>query len=117
MEQLFLFVGCFITGVAVAILYLAESLLVKKTDIFAVTVILDILLGGIAVVGVVAVSFFNDGIIRPYFLVGEAMGIAFVLLLSNKIKLGLKKKKQKQKITKGKRGKGSVTSLGDFINS
>lgn len=104
MHQFLLFCGCIVCGIIIAILYFAYNLLLKKSNLIVIQVIFDTLLGITAIFLIAVVSTYNDGIIRPYFFVGEIFGIfllkeikKIVLILLKKIKnLGNKKAKCKK---------------------
>jgi len=104
MHQFLLFCGCIVCGIIIAILYFAYNLLLKKSNLIVIQVIFDTLLGITAIFLIAVVSTYNDGIIRPYFFIGEIFGIfltkeikKMVLILFKKAKKSGKKKKMQKK--------------------
>lgn len=105
---------------ALGLVYILETLLVNRTNLRAVTVVMDVVFSAIVVLSVVAVSLLNDGVIRPYFIVGEAMGAAAFALAADKAAAVVKKRKvlraEKRKNKKSSMEKHSPSlSLGEFF--
>ena len=116
MSEIEALLACIAVGAVTGIIFLLESKLVKSTDVFVVTVALDLLVGAFCTVLLVAVVFINDGLFRPYFLAGAGMGVLAIWGIkswSSKIVRKIKKRSyvKKDRIRMAKK----TTNLVDFL--
>ena len=82
MTEIYSFVFCLALGIAARLLYIASSKLAEKTNLFPVTVVLDIavaaIVGGAFALFVILLS----AVIAPYMFASLAAGYLITLLLT-----------------------------------
>ena len=116
MSEVELLLVSIVVGTVIGVIFLAETALVKSTDILAVTVVLDFILGALCIAMVVGVTLLNDGVFRPYFLMGVGLGIAMIFGVKGGCRKVVQKLKKRTRVKKNHvRTSKKLTTFAEFM--
>ncbi len=85
MTEIYSFVFCLALGIAARLLYIAATFLAEKTDLFPVTVVLDISVAAIVGGAFAAYVILFSAVIAPYMFASLAAGYLITFLLTRNI--------------------------------
>lgn len=95
MSELYAFLFCLGLGIAARIIYMASTLLARRTDLLPVTVVLDMLVcivvGGAFTVYVI----FTGAVLAPYMFAALASGYLLAYLVTRESREPKKKRREK----------------------
>ncbi|MCH5160914.1 MAG: hypothetical protein J1G04_02675 [Clostridiales bacterium] len=82
MTEIYAFIFCLGLGIAARLLYMAASALAEKTDIFPVTVVLDISVTAFVGGAFAAYVILSSAVIAPYMFAALAAGYLITFMLT-----------------------------------
>ncbi len=85
MTEIYSFLFCLALGIAARLLYIASTRLAQKTDLFPVTVVLDISVAAIVGGAFAAYVILSSAVIAPYMFASLAAGYLITFLLTRNI--------------------------------